>query len=143
MPKIGRKAVVLVLGNGAGPGAFIEHYTGQQMKNAGLGTHHAFCIVSHGTAREPEKGDLALQQLNIPELSKLRGIRGIERSVLSEQMLPAGKYDRDLEQLNLVRSPTIEGPVRMTGTWPGTRALRCQCFIARCAPGDPDAWQAL
>jgi hypothetical protein len=53
--------------------------------------------------------------LNVPEISKLRAIRGIERSIVAEQMVPGGKLDRDLEQLIFVRTPAIEGPVRVTG----------------------------
>jgi len=51
----------MVAGNGAGPQSFIEHYAGQTMKNSGLGYMHAFSVVSHGTSREVDKGDLALQ----------------------------------------------------------------------------------
>ena len=87
-PKLLRKAIVMVVGNGAGPQSFIEHYTGQQMKNSGLGCMHAFSVVSHGSSREIEKGDLALQVLNVPEVGKLRAIRGIERSIVAEQMVP-------------------------------------------------------
>ena len=35
------------------------------MKNAGLGSTHAFAIVGHGPSRDVEKGDLALQLLNV------------------------------------------------------------------------------
>jgi hypothetical protein len=115
MPKPGRKAIVLVLGNGGGPQSFIEHYIGDTMKNAGLGTNHAFCIVTEGRPGDVEKGDLGLQRLNVPEVNKLRSIRGIERSVLAEQMLPGGKFDRDLDQLVFVKGPSIEGPVKTSG----------------------------
>jgi glutamine amidotransferase PdxT len=77
---------------------------------------HAFSIVSQGSQTEAEKGDLALQVLNVPEVSKLRNIKGIDRSVLAEQVMPDPKFDRDLEKLVFVRAPTIEGPVKVTGT---------------------------
>lgn len=116
MPKMSRKAIIMVIGNGAGPQTFIEHYTGKPMRNAGLGCMHAFSIVSQGSQTEAEKGDLALQVLNVPEVSKLRNIKGIDRSVLAEQVMPDPKFDRDLEKLVFVRAPTIEGPVKVTGT---------------------------
>ena len=116
MPKMPRKAIIMVIGNGARPQTFIEHYTGKPMRNAGLGCMHAFSIVSQGSQTETEKGDLALQVLNVPEVSKLRNIKGIDRSVLAEQVMPDPKFDRDLEKLVFVRAPSIEGPVKVTGT---------------------------
>ena len=116
MPKMPRKAIIMIIGNGAGPQTFIEHYTGKPMRNTGLGCMHAFSIVSQGSQTETEKGDLALQVLHVPEVSKLRNIKGIDRSVLAEQVMPDPKLDRDLEKVVFVRAPTIEGPVKVTGT---------------------------
>lgn len=83
------------------------------MKNTGLGCMNAFAIVGYGSSRETEKGDLALSALQATEHEgKLRAIRGIEKSVVAEQMLPQGKFDRDLEQLMFIRAPNVEGPTK-------------------------------
>ena len=57
------------------------------MRNSGLGSMHAFAIVGAGGSTEIESGDLALQHLG-DSAKALRQIRGIERSVLSEQVIP-------------------------------------------------------
>jgi len=64
------------------------------MRNSGLGSMHAFAIVGAGGSTEIESGDLALQHLG-DSAKALRLIRGIERSVLSEQVMPGATAATD------------------------------------------------
>jgi hypothetical protein len=84
-PELGRKATVMLLGNGLGPQTFVETYTGQPIKHTGLGTTGYFTIVSKGASREIEKGDSALQRFHEPQ--RLRKIQGMDRSIAAEQVM--------------------------------------------------------
>jgi hypothetical protein len=56
---------VAVIGNGLGPQLFIEHYTGQEMQNKGMGSGTQFTVVEFGKSKDVKKGSSAMNKVTL------------------------------------------------------------------------------